>query len=51
VFLARRGQGDRSGTSTPRDEAMQPVRSPKGPDGSGRGGFGFASKGGKEPAY
>ncbi|ETN36494.1 uncharacterized protein HMPREF1541_08772 [Cyphellophora europaea CBS 101466] len=27
----------------------QPVRTPKGPDGSGRGGFGFATRGGKRP--
>jgi len=27
---------------------VEPIRAPKGPDGSGRGGFGFASRGGKE---
>jgi len=27
----------------------QPVRAPRGPDGSGRGGFGFANRGGKLP--
>jgi hypothetical protein len=26
---------------------IQPIRAPKGPDGSGRGGFGFAARGGK----
>ncbi|KAF4332425.1 hypothetical protein FBEOM_13777 [Fusarium beomiforme] len=37
---------------TPRDEQQQqlqpqaPIRSPRGPDGSGRGGFGFAKRGG-----
>ncbi|KAL8984070.1 MAG: hypothetical protein Q9177_004797 [Variospora cf. flavescens] len=28
-------------------EQQQPIRSPRGPDGSGRGGFGFAPRGGK----
>jgi hypothetical protein len=37
---------------TPRDGQQQmqpqaPIRAPKGPDGSGRGGFGFAQRGGK----
>lgn len=27
----------------------QPIRAPKGPDGSGRGGFGFAARGGRQP--
>lgn len=35
-----------SGRSTPRPEE-QIVREPRGPDGTGRGGFGFASRGGK----
>ncbi|KAL8800013.1 MAG: hypothetical protein Q9200_007380 [Gallowayella weberi] len=34
-----------SGRSTPTEQ--QPIRNPRGPDGSGRGGFGFASRGGK----
>ncbi|KAM0225684.1 hypothetical protein ACHAQD_000642 [Fusarium lateritium] len=39
-------------STTPRDEQQQlqpqaPIRAPKGPDGSGRGGFGFAQRGGK----
>ncbi|KAL2132521.1 hypothetical protein VTI74DRAFT_3711 [Chaetomium olivicolor] len=43
-------RGDASGqsgsrSSTPREE-HQPIRAPKGPDGSGRGGFGFARRGG-----
>ena len=36
-----------SGRSTPRGEE-QIIRAPRGPDGSGRGGFGFAKRGGKE---
>ncbi|KAL8712329.1 MAG: hypothetical protein Q9220_003480 [cf. Caloplaca sp. 1 TL-2023] len=36
---------DASGRSTPIEQ--QPVRNPRGPDGSGRGGFGFAHRGGK----
>lgn len=36
----------RSGRSTPREED-QIIRTPRGPDGSGRGGFGFANRGGK----
>jgi len=40
------GQSSRSGRSTPREEE-QIIRAPKGPDGSGRGGFGFANRGGK----
>ncbi|KAI2616475.1 hypothetical protein GGR54DRAFT_641498 [Hypoxylon sp. NC1633] len=31
--------------STPRDEDQQAIRAPRGPDGSGRGGFGFARRG------
>lgn len=42
----RNGEGSRSGRSTPREEE-QIIRAPKGPDGSGRGGFGFARRGGK----
>ncbi|KAL8721686.1 MAG: hypothetical protein Q9225_001686 [Loekoesia sp. 1 TL-2023] len=34
-----------SGRSTPNEQ--QPIRSPRGPDGSGRGGFGFVPRGGK----
>ncbi|KAL8784650.1 MAG: hypothetical protein Q9195_008953 [Heterodermia aff. obscurata] len=40
----RDGQTD-SGRSTPSEQL--PIRNPKGPDGSGRGGFGFASRGGR----
>ncbi|RCI15066.1 hypothetical protein L249_6807 [Ophiocordyceps polyrhachis-furcata BCC 54312] len=31
-----------------RDELLQPIRAPRGPDSSGRGGFGFARRGSKE---
>ena len=34
-----------SGPSTPGEESI--IRSPRGPDGSGRGGFGFANRGGQ----
>lgn len=34
-----------SGRSTPLEQ--HPIRTPRGPDGSGRGGFGFAPRGGK----
>ncbi|OLN88563.1 hypothetical protein CCHL11_01974 [Colletotrichum chlorophyti] len=53
VSLQKRG-GDspsqRSGRSTPRDDDQpkQAIRAPRGPDGSGRGGFGFARRGTKE---
>jgi hypothetical protein len=43
----RNGEGSRSGRSTPREED-QIIRSPRGPDGSGRGGFGFSKRGGKQ---
>lgn len=42
----RNGDAPRSGRSTPREEE-QVIRAPRGPDGSGRGGFGFAGRGGK----
>ncbi|KAK3937183.1 hypothetical protein QBC46DRAFT_366402 [Diplogelasinospora grovesii] len=43
----RAGDGSpaRSGSTTPREED-QIIRAPRGPDGSGRGGFGFARRGG-----
>ncbi len=43
----RSGEATRSGRSTPRDEE-QVIRAPQGPDGSGRGGFGFVKRGGKK---
>ena len=42
TYLARRDNG----TPKPVDSNIRPQRSPKGPDGSGRGGFGFAARGG-----
>lgn len=42
----RNGEASRSGTSTPRSDE-QVIRAPRGPDGTGRGGFGFANRGGK----
>ncbi|POR33252.1 Uncharacterized protein TPAR_06574 [Tolypocladium paradoxum] len=46
----RRGaQGDSSTAGPPpRDEPQQPIRAPRGPDGSGRGGMGFTRRGAKE---
>lgn len=45
MYIQRRdGQTD-SGRSTPNEQL--PTRNPKGPDGSGRGGFGFALGGGR----
>lgn len=36
-----------SGRASPREEQARPaIRAPRGPDGSGRGGFGFANRGG-----
>jgi len=47
VYLQKRdAQGSGSRPSTPAAEEGI-VRSPRGPDGSGRGGFGFANRGGK----
>ncbi len=42
----RNGESLRSGQSTPKEDD-QVIRAPKGPDGSGRGGFGFAQRGAK----
>lgn len=38
--------GRENGTPKPGDPDIKPQRTPKGPDGSGRGGFGFAARGG-----
>jgi len=46
VTLQKRGTETSSGRTTPRGDE-QIIRAPKGPDGSGRGGFGFANRGGK----
>jgi hypothetical protein len=42
----RNGEASRSGRSTPKEDD-QVIRTPKGPDGSGRGGFGFSNRGKK----
>ena len=34
--------------SESREKVIEPIRSPRGPDGSGRGGFGFAPRGGRD---
>jgi hypothetical protein len=42
----RKGGALQPGNSQPiPDEGQQPIRSPRGPDGSGRGGFGFSERG------
>lgn len=47
VIIQKRGdEPARSGRSTPKDEE-QIIRSPKGPDASGKSGFGFSNRGGK----
>jgi hypothetical protein len=46
VIQKRNGEGARSGQSTPKADDHT-IRAPRGPDGSGRGGFGFANRGGK----
>lgn len=44
VYIQKReAQSSGSGCSTPSEEQL--IRAPKGPDGSGRGGFGFANRG------
>jgi hypothetical protein len=43
----RGGEANASGRSTPREDDPV-IRAPKGPDGSGRGGFGFANRGAKD---
>ncbi|PHH85611.1 hypothetical protein CDD83_167 [Cordyceps sp. RAO-2017] len=46
--LQRRGtDGDSFRSPIPRDEPQQPIRAPRGPDGSGRGGAGFVRRGAK----
>lgn len=42
LYLQRREKGVTEG----KEGEVQPIRSPRGPDGSGRGGFGFSSRGG-----
>ncbi|KAL8998019.1 MAG: hypothetical protein Q9169_002859 [Polycauliona sp. 2 TL-2023] len=45
VFAQKESTPNGSGRSTPIEQ--QPIRNPRGPDGSGRGGFGFAPRGGR----
>jgi len=45
IFLQKREASEIGGTSTSTSSEYKPVRSPRGPDGSGRGGFGFAARG------
>ncbi len=50
LVSASRGEEEataaQSGRSTTPRQDEQPVRAPRGPDGSGRGGFGFSRRGG-----
>jgi hypothetical protein len=46
VAMERQPDFSSSGRSTPRDD--QVLRAPRGPDGGGRGGFGFSRRGAKE---
>ena len=46
MIQKRNGEASQSGASALRNDE-QVIRTPKGPDGSGRGGFGFANRGGK----
>ena len=45
TYIQKRDSQTESGTSTPNEQL--PIRNPTGPDGSGRGGFGFAPRGGR----
>ena len=45
AFSQKESTPNGSGRSTPFEQ--QPIRNPRGPDSSGRGGYGFASRGGK----
>ena len=45
THIQKRDSQTESGRSTPSEQL--PIRNPKGPDGSGRGGFGFTSRGGR----
>ena len=46
IYLMRKEAGT-SGTRESSTDDLQPLRAPKGPDGSGRGGFGFGTRGEK----
>lgn len=46
VYIQKRDTAEnRSRSATPAED--QPIRAPRGPDGTGRGGFGFAPRGGR----
>lgn len=45
VFLQRKDAPDAGTQATPKTTLQQPIRAPRGPDGSGRGGFGFVPRG------
>ena len=45
TYTQKRDSQTESGRSTPSEQL--PIRNPKGPDGSGRGGFGFGPRGGR----
>jgi hypothetical protein len=47
VTIQRRNDDPSRPTQQGAREDAQPIRSPRGPDGSGRGGFGFANRGNK----
>lgn len=46
--LIQKRSGDSARSARQARDEEQPIRSPKGPDGSGRGGFGFANRGAKK---
>lgn len=48
IYLMRKEAGNNATRESLTDD-LQPVRAPKGPDGSGRGGFGFGARGAKGP--
>ncbi|KAF1816956.1 hypothetical protein P152DRAFT_4718 [Eremomyces bilateralis CBS 781.70] len=45
AYAQRRDPSDRGAATPTNDDAQQPIREPRGPDGSGRGGFGFSGRG------
>ncbi|KAI9840033.1 MAG: hypothetical protein M1819_000225 [Sarea resinae] len=47
VYLQRRDTRPERPERSTSDLEQQPIRAPRGPDGSGRGGFGFAARGGR----
>lgn len=45
MFLQRKDASESGTQVAPKTTLQQPIRTPRGPDGSGRGGFGFAPRG------